>query len=201
MKVKREYKTPYESFIGGWYIPKSICNNLIKLFNKNKQLGKTHEGLFLRDSKKIVLKKIKDSEDLCLYPSDDRLEVYNYRKHLQSCLNNYINKYPDADKMSKYNVTQNYNIQHYNPGGGYKNWHSERGLIINSTRVLVFMTYLNDVEDGGTDFKYQKLTSPAQQGLTLIWPSEWTHTHRSQVSLTKNKYIVTGWFNFIDENK
>ena len=58
------------------------------------------------------------------------------------------------------------------------------------------MTYLNSVEDGGTEFKYQNLITPAKKGLTLIWPAQWTHTHRGQISGTKEKYIVTGWFNF-----
>ena len=63
-------------------------------------------------------------------------------------------------------------------------------------RILVFMTYLNDVDDGGTDFKYQNLTSPAKKGLTMIWPSDFTHTHKGQISHTKEKYIVTGWVGF-----
>ncbi len=58
------------------------------------------------------------------------------------------------------------------------------------------MTFLNDVDDGGTEFKYQNLTIPAKKGLTLIWPAPWTHTHRGQVSNTKTKYIITGWYNF-----
>ena len=56
------------------------------------------------------------------------------------------------------------------------------------------MTYLNDVEDGGTEFYYQKLKTKAKKGLTLIWPTDFTHTHRGIVSKTKEKYIVTGWF-------
>jgi len=32
--------------------------------------------------------------------------------------------------------------------------------------------------------------------LTLIWPTDWTFTHRGVPSLTEEKYIVTGWFNF-----
>ena len=60
------------------------------------------------------------------------------------------------------------------------------------------MTYLNDVEDGGTEFKYQNLTTPAKKGLTLIWPVYWTHTHRGQISNTKTKYITTGWFDFYE---
>ena len=89
-----------------------------------------------------------------------------------------------------------YNIQYYKKGGGYKVFHCERSYPSTSKRVLVFMTYLNDVKDGGTEFKYQKVITPAKKGLTLIWPTDWTHTHRGQISLLGNKYIVTGWFEF-----
>ena len=58
------------------------------------------------------------------------------------------------------------------------------------------MTYLNDVPDGGTEFFYQKVISPAKKGLTVIWPAEFTHLHRGQVS-KREKYIITGWYNFI----
>ena len=48
------------------------------------------------------------------------------------------------------------------------------------------MTYLNDVPDGGTHFKYQDLTTPAEKGLTiLIWPTDFSHTHKGQITLTK----------------
>ena len=56
------------------------------------------------------------------------------------------------------------------------------------------MTYLNDVDDGGTEFLYQNLITPAEKGLTLIWPAGFTHTHRGVVSQTKTKYIATGWY-------
>ena len=61
------------------------------------------------------------------------------------------------------------------------------------------MTYLNDVKDGGTEFLHQNITTPAKKGLTLIWPAFWTHTHRGVISKTKEKYIVTGWINFINQ--
>ena len=59
------------------------------------------------------------------------------------------------------------------------------------------MTYLNDVPAGGTEFMYQKITIPAIKGLTVIWPSDWTHTHRGQISNEYKKYVLTGWFNYI----
>jgi hypothetical protein len=60
------------------------------------------------------------------------------------------------------------------------------------------MTYLNTVKDGGgTEFFHQKLTTSAEQGKTLIWPADWTHTHRGITSPTEEKYIITGWYSFI----
>ena len=54
-------------------------------------------------------------------------------------------------------LTDIFNIQHYKPNGGYKAWHFERHHN-EQLRIFAFMTYLNDVPDGGTDFLYQDLT-------------------------------------------
>ena len=35
--IIREHKFPYESFIAGWYIDPQICDDLIDLFNDNKE--------------------------------------------------------------------------------------------------------------------------------------------------------------------
>ena len=96
-------------------------------------------------------------------------------------------------------LTETYNIQHYKKGEGFKADHCERDgqLSKNIKRCLVFMTYLNDVDDGGTIFKYQNRTIKAQKGKTLIWPADWTHTHRSQVSETQEKTIITGWVSYL----
>ena len=55
---------------------------------------------------------------------------------------------------------------------------------------------INDVPDGGTEFKYLDIIAPAKKGLTLIWPTDWTHTHRSQKTRKHEKYIATGWFHY-----
>jgi hypothetical protein len=68
-------------------------------------------------------------------------------------------------------------------------------------RHLVFMTYLNDIEDHGeTEFYHQMLKIKPEKGLTLIWPADWTFTHRGNPSPSEQKYIVTGWFNYINKN-
>lgn len=60
------------------------------------------------------------------------------------------------------------------------------------------MTYLNTVTDeGGTEFLNQELKISAEKGKTVIWPADWTHTHRGVASPTQEKYIITGWLSFI----
>jgi len=192
----KEYKLPIETFMGGWFIDNKICDDIIKYFKKSKEkrIGAFETG----KENKITLtsnKKIKDSVDLYISNNNFEHPFLNYQKELQKCLDNYSLKYPEVHLLGKFMLVD-YNIQYYKKNGGYKVFHCERSYKNTSKRILVFMTYLNDVKDGGTEFKYQKVITPAKKGLTLIWPTDWTHTHRSQVSLLENKYIVTGWFEF-----
>jgi len=144
-----------------------------------------------------VNKDSKESTDYNVKKLDD---VHSeYLDKLQHCLNLYMIKYPQVDLASKFNICEPMNIQYYKPNKGFKVYHFERSgnTIQNCKRYLVFMTYLNDVEDGGTEFLYQNIITPAVKGSTIIWPAEWTHTHRGQISRTSEKYIITGWLSFV----
>lgn len=194
MTVISEHKFPYQSFIGGWYIPTQTCDDLISHFKNNSQ--NYERGILYKDYKQQVNTDIKDSTDLVCKFSENNI-TQTYTDHLQSCLNNYIEKYKMVANTNNFSLEGGgFAIQHYPVGGGFKKWHFERGGNYSSQRVLVFMTYLNDVDDGGTEFYYQNIKSPAVKGLTIIWPPDFTHTHRGEVSNTKEKYIVTGWFSF-----
>jgi len=185
----KQYKISKDPFIKGWYIPTKICDDVVEYFNKN--LEKTSVGNTLSGPNK----KIKNSIDLVLTHNNTDLEIINYRKALQKILEKYIKKFPSLDEADPFNV-KNFNIQKYPKKGGYKVWHYERGTKISANRFLVFMTYLNNVKNGGTYFKYQNLITPAEKGLTLIWPPDFTHTHKGQIS-NDEKIIITGWFEFI----
>jgi hypothetical protein len=47
---------------------------------------------------------------------------------------------------------------------------------------------------GGFKIIYQNKTIKAVKGKTVIWPSDWTHSHKGQISHTKEKLIITGWY-------
>jgi len=94
------------------------------------------------------------------------------------------------------------NAQKYDVGeGGYPYWHSEIYPQQNSTealhRNLLFMFYLNDVDEGGeTEFFYQDLKIKPQAGTMVIAPAGFTHTHRGNVPISNDKYILTSWVLF-----
>ena len=177
-------------------MPSDICNKFINFFDLNIDLQV--KGISINANKKIYDTTIKESTDIVIQSSNNENIIGEYREHLQNILNLYLKKYNYADKVDPFYIIEDYNLQKYPKGGGYKKWHFENTGPKSMSRKLVFMTYLNDVENGGTEFYYQNLRVEAKKGLTLIWPAEWTHSHRGVISETNEKMIITGWFNYED---
>ena len=191
LKLK-EHKTPFDSFIGAYYIDKKICDDVVKFFKNN--WDKSGPGFFNIGGKSVINKQIKDSVELSISHTNFQTPFAEYRQKLQTCLEKYVSVYTEATACAHYDVNCHYNLQYYPPGGGFKKWHHESTNKDTSPRKLVFMTYLNDVRNSGTQFKYQNLTTPCKKGLTVIWPAEFTHTHKGVINKSKEKYIITGWF-------
>jgi hypothetical protein len=185
-----------DNFICAWYPDNhQLCDNLINYFNNNEQdqyVGLVQNG----DMKNHVDTAAKDSID-CVLKDNELLK--RYYSVLQECADLYIKKYPYANYGSPWNSIHPPQIQYYKPGGGYRRWHCERDNAIRmiATRHLVYVTYLNDVTDEGeTEYFHQNLKIKPEKGLTVIWPVDWTMTHRGVPSMTQEKYILTGWFYF-----
>ena len=175
----------------------SFCDRIINTWTlRNKQAGSLKVNSVV-----TVDKEKKDSLDVVVDCNDPELDEYFIK--LQQCVDRYIEKYNYCNTHAPWSVVEGVNIQYYPPGGGYKIWHAERGTgsYPNSGRHLVFMTYLNTVEgdeyEGGTEWLYQNKKVKAVKGKTVIWPADWTFTHRGIESVCYEKYVITGWFNFI----
>lgn len=192
-----------QSFIGGWFIENSrICDDLIELFRATPLSQRARGASVDRYGANTYDDDVKLSVEINFPPDSPAPQFQAYLVELQKCVRAYIDRYPYCNEFAPWTIIQRVNLQWYPPSGGYKIFHTERVSATPpvSTRHLVFMTYLNDVDDGGgTEFFHQKFTAPARRGLTLIWPADWTHTHRGVVSPTQEKMVVTGWFNFVDE--
>jgi len=185
-----------DNFILGWYMEDTtLCDQILHYFetSENKK-----EGVVNLPWGSGVDKSRKDSIDCDLNTNPILHNLY--MDHLSDCVEQYVTKYEYANHYGNYGVTEKINIQKYNPGGGYKEFHTERtnsNDIYVSKRHLVFMTYLNDIYDAGeTEFYHQQVKVRPEKGLTLIWPADWTFTHRGIPSPTQTKYIVTGWIGY-----
>ena len=188
-----------ENFVAGWFLDDtSICNSIID-FHKQADTIPGVVGVpgVVGQPDKIFVNPIhKDSEDCTLLGP----VLGQYGIELQKVLGEYIKKFPYCNFYEPWQCIEPITIQYYKPGAGYHGIHTERTSRHPpmSTRHLVFMTYLNTVTEGGeTEFLQQGIKIQPKTGLTLIWPPDWTYTHRGIVSHTQEKYIVTGWFNFV----
>lgn len=184
------------NFIEHYFIDLKVCDDLITYHKKNKEY-KTPGYSTGNEGVSKIDKNVKDSTDVVVYNSSKNKIILKYFNELDKCLGEYHKKY---NLICNLHSDIENNIQHYPPGGGFKKWHAERSIYNPdmNLRYLVYMTYLNDVKKGGeTEFLYQKIAVKPKKGLTLIWPSDFTHTHRGVVAPNEDKYIITGWFNLV----
>ena len=184
------------SFVGTWNIQNNnLCSKIIDFFENNKkfhQKGLTGKG---------IDEKAKKSTDLTIEPrslkNEDCADLKNYFDHLHTCYEDYKTQWPFLTKNFQIVDIPAFNIQRYNKGDHFSGLHSEREGISTMHRVFAWMTYLNDVEDGGeTYFEHFNIKIKPEIGKTLIWPAEWTHAHKGEVLNSGKKYIITGWMNF-----
>jgi hypothetical protein len=184
-----------QDFIFSYFISKNLCDEITEYFDNaaEKKLG-----TIAIPGEDGILKKSKNSQEMRLDPQ--HLLYKKYINELQNCLNQYIQKFPFCNYYGAFSILENIKIQKYPTGGGYLDFHTERGSreLPNSSRHLVFMTYLNSITNGGgTEFFHQKLVVEAEKGKTIIWPADWTHTHRGIAAEKDEKIIVTGWYSFV----
>ncbi len=110
---------------------------------------------------------------------------------------------PYLDQLIQYVFRYDgFTVQKYDKGvGGYHYWHSEiyPQLPDNKPlhRVLAFLYYLNDIEEGGeTEFHYQNIKAKPSKGTLVIFPAGFTHTHKGHIPLSSDKFVVTSWLMF-----
>ena len=193
---KGKHCTQSTDFVWGDYIDHDVCDLVTDFYNRQNILPYIDGQLQLEGEIKVD-PTYKDSKDLHVPFQIAAMHLEPYVMALQGVLNKYIDRFPFCE-MSNFRILEPMSIQWYPVGGGFKIWHTERSCCHHNNvyRHLVFMTYLNDVEDGGTEWYHQDLYVPAKKGYTVIWPSDWTHHHRGRVSETSEKMICTGWFSF-----
>ena len=110
---------------------------------------------------------------------------------------NYTDHFSTLNEINKHGIIS-YKLQKTLPGGGYHVWHCEVDNIDRARRIGTYILYLNDVEEGGeTEFLYLSQRVKPKTGRLVIFPAGYVHTHRGNPPLSGEKYILTGWIEFM----
>jgi hypothetical protein len=187
-----------DNFIGvfdNFFDPDDI-KTYIKFFEQVKALG------FTRKRSNIALVEDEDISLIANYSKnylDEWANFFNVRgpfNHIfyKKILPVYIEKYAVLLRQTENLHVADFKIQKSMPGEGYNVFHYETDGLRDSRRILVFLLYLNEVEEGGeTEFRYLKVRYKPKSNRLILFPAGFTHTHRGLPPLSNDKYIATGW--------
>lgn len=197
-------------------IPKDVCDFIINQFeiSSNQTEGISGAG---------VNKRVKSSTDLMIHlnlTNANWLYIYDYlRENLLTNLVDYIEqnsfmtitggfaskasavRTAQSCYMASNNGQPHMQIQRYIDDQGYYAWHHENEGGSTSKRELFFIYYLNDVDGGETEFKFNQQKVKPEVGKLLMAPALWTHKHKGNPPQNgQYKYIITGWIEKTDEH-
>lgn len=178
---------------------KEYCDEWIRRFDEADKNGLSYNRMqgFNKNPHVISDQAVDLSDSKFYYNTDMNFQCLDFNKIFWgTCYEQYTQKFSilkDAAMHKVYSVK----IQRTLPKEGYHAWHFEDMERAYSNRILTFILYLNDVEEGGeTEFLYLSKRVKCKTGRIVIWPAGFTHTHRGNPPLKETKYIVTGWVEF-----
>ena len=196
MKDSTINKDPYI-----WYKDKVLseekCKEIIERFDSSSKSGQGMTGLGLDLS-------VKNSTDLHISDLEDWKDIDEiFHQLISKCMKDYYNhltenivhEYFTTGKRMyippRIDVTDTgYQIQKTEPGKGYV-WHHDGQFDQFKTRELTYILYLNDVDEGWTQFYNGNQVSP-RAGRVIIFPATWTYIHQGYPP-KQTKYLMTGW--------
>ena len=191
-------------YINNNSISKELCNEIINLFEKettkyegltagglNKDVKDTIDFLIPTQNKQTIWSKIRTFLDKELEKN-----IKKYVKYINDCIN--INEELSSHKYREFKNSLSFEtiqIQRYDKKKGRYIYHQDFSCDWKEEkyRVITFLWYLNDVEEGGeTEFWNTHKIKPTT-GKLIFFPATWTYPHRGMMPISNDKYIMTGW--------
>ena len=180
-------------------LSKEECNDIIKKFEDHIDItsqGVTGRGvdLDIKNSKDLNISQVEgwEKEDELFFNiiNSSMKQYYDYinSKHNLSFFTTKerLIIYPQRETITD----TGYQIQKTEPGKGYV-WHHDGQFDQFKTRELTYILYLNDVDEGWTQFYNGNQVSP-RAGRVIIFPATWTYIHQGYPP-KQTKYLMTGW--------
>lgn len=191
----------YENFVGVYenVLDAESCQLIIEYFESLREFnlvigyeGYTNNIASRKDETVFTM-----HPDVITLPKSHPI-LQQFSEKFWICYEQYCKEYSILTTIKRHGFFQ-LRIQRTDVGGGFHNWHFENDSIESSNRLVAFMLYLNDVEEGGeTEFLYLHKRYQAKSGRMLMWPATYSHTHRGNPPLSNTKYIITAWLNYFE---
>ena len=165
-----------------------ICDQIIEFYNQNLDS--------IKDSELVsqgVDKSSRKSFELEI-GWENKL-MHDIIAEIDNLIVDYLQCYPEVGRTFSESYYECGHILKYETDDGFYKYHYDKDGLGIHDRVLSIIIYLNDVESGGeTEFKYfdPKIVKP-KKGTVLIFPSDWTHTHRGNSPKSNEKMICVVW--------
>jgi len=181
-------------------LSKEWCEKIIKIFNENEN---EHTDGIVGSGLNKTTKVTKE-----MYFNKMPLSVYD--KELFDNLHSYLIKYGKHNEimsMLQADIDDTgYQLQKYVANEGFYKWHHDFSVKIRnnklSNRIITYLWYLNDVQEGGETL-FQNFKIKPKQGSLLLFPATWSYKHSGAMPISNDKYIITGWIwdNYNKDNK
>jgi hypothetical protein len=158
----------------------------------------TRDNVFnLQECKKLIKtykKNLKLHNIINYYYNDISIKEFKFLDRLSKLINIYIKTYPEINLTPSFWALDTLKFKLFKKGQSFKNYHSEVGLPT-PYRVLSLQIYLTN-HKCGTEFYRSKKIIESKIGRVCIFPAYFTHTHRGQIDLKKERSIITGYYSF-----
>uniref|UniRef100_A0A6C0HAA9 Fe2OG dioxygenase domain-containing protein n=1 Tax=viral metagenome TaxID=1070528 RepID=A0A6C0HAA9_9ZZZZ len=194
-------------------LSKELCDEIINKFEEqeeNKGPGSTFGG---------IQPKVKDTTDYNIKENNPKwsriretlivelinnIQIYGSKLdrpmyHSQPADINDVNRFPKKYIFKELNVNELFfeviMIQKYKSNTGRYIYHNDFSSESekNRFRVLTYIYYLNDVEEGGETQFWDNYKIKPQKGKLVLFPASWTYPHSGLMPISHDKYIITGW--------
>lgn len=176
----------------------SMCNHIINIYENNPNCQKSGitSGGYNPNTKLTTDISISNLIHIDFWKIIDDI--------LNSTLNKHIHKYFEyTSSLNKhYTIFEDlqdtgFLMQKYNKNNGFFNYHHDFSTIYENKQVycrtLVYIFYLNDVDEGGETIIWDDYKIKPKAGSLLFFPATWTYPHKGNMPISHDKYIITGW--------
>ena len=174
-------------------IPKELCRDIIKFYESNTQNttdGSTFSG---------INKNIRNTKNLeVLFDPKNPFSI-KLDQFLKQELNRNLMKYKNKLQSKKIEFDEfnfiPFSIVKYEKNEGHYKRHIDYCVDWQNKkhRVISYVWYLNDVEEGGETFFDDNFKIKPQMGKLLLFPSAWHFPHSGAMPISNSKYIIVGW--------